>query len=382
MAGKPMRIMLLVNEFPPERIAGTAMATRALAENLAAKGHRVLVLVTTSCPDEKRHLIAPGDYELVWTKPRPWRGTGFLWRLWHAWREARRFRPQIIQGQAVSCGLLAGAIGRSLGIPSLCYAQGYDVYQSTPLQQRTEIRWGCGWPDACFAVTRHLAAEIQRVTGIADVQVLPHAFALPEDVPERSAARELCGIGPAERAVFCVGRLETFKGHDVLLDAWPGFVAAHPEARLYIAGSGSRLEMLKKQAMDMKLDASLRFVGYLSAVQVHQWMSAADLFVLPSRSEPFGIVLLEAMAHGLPVVASDVGGIPEVVPEIGDVRLVPADEPDALQAAMRAVCDTAFASSEQNRQHAMRFEWGFQVGRFEAIYGKLIEETMGGENHA
>lgn len=371
MLHKSMRIMLLVNEFPPEKIAGTAMATKALAEHLAARGHRVLVVVTTSCPEAKRHLIAAGDYELAWMQLRPLRGTGLFWRVFQAWRLARRFKPQIIQGQAVSCGLLAAMVGWLMHVPSICYAQGYDVYQSTSWQQRTEIRWGCLWPDRLLAVTGHLAGEIRWVTGATDVQLLPHAFAMPAQHVSRKQARALCGIKANERLVFCVGRLETFKGHDVLLDAWPGVLEQHPDARLCIAGSGSLLSGLQQQVSRLGMESSVQFAGHLSESMIHQWMEAADLFVLPSRSEPFGIVLLEAMAHGLPVVANRVGGIPEVVPEQGDVQLLLPDDAAGLTQAMLSVFSRGFASSERNRQHAMQFEWGLQVERFESVYESL-----------
>jgi len=373
MPGKSMRITLLVNEFPPEKIAGTAMATKALAERLAASGHRVLVVVTTACPEAKRHLIAAGDYELAWMRPRPLRGTGLLWRVFQAWRLARRFRPQIIQGQAVSCGLLAAMVGRLMHVPGICYAQGYDVYQATPWQQRTEIRWGCLWPDRLLAVTGHLAEEIRRMSGAQEVQLMPHAFAMPAQQVSRDQARVLCGIQEKERLVFCVGRLERFKGHDVLLDAWQGFSAKYPDARLCIAGSGSLLADLQQQVGRLGMESSVQFAGHLSESMIHQWMEAADLFVLPSRSEPFGIVLLEAMAHGLPVIASRVGGIPEVVPEQGDVQLLPPDDAAGLAQAMSQVFSGGFASSERNRQHAMQFEWGLQVGRFESVYESLLK---------
>lgn len=372
MHEKAMRIMLLVNEFPPEKIAGTGMATRALAEKLAARGHRILVVVTTPCPAEKQHMIALGDYELVWMHPRPLRGAGFLWRVWQALKEARRFRPQIVQGQAVSCGLIAAVVGRLLHVPSICYAQGYDVYESGPWQRRTEIRWGCRWPDSLLAVTRHLAEEIRGIADVDDVQLMPHAFSMPTDVPGRDEARSLCGMSNGERLVFCVGRLELFKGHDVLLDAWCDVASQHPGAMLAIAGSGSRLDDLQAQARNLDIAQSVRFVGHLSAAEVHQWMSAADMFVLPSRSEPFGIVLLEAMAHGLPVVASNVGGVPEVVPGDGEVRLVTADHVTALRDAMLETLSADFKAAESNRQYAMQFEWDLHVVRFETLYQQLL----------
>jgi len=367
-----LRIMLLVNEFPPEKVAGTAMATRALAENLSARGHAVCVVVTTACPEEKLHLVESGAYELVWMRPRPFRGSGFAWRVWQALREARRFRPQVIQGQAVSCGLLAAMVGRVMHVPSICYAQGYDVYQASPLQRLTEIRWGCLWPDRLLAVTRHLADSIRLATGVSTALFMPHAFTLPAHLPGREAARSRCGMVEGERWVMNIGRLETFKGHDVLLEAWADVVVRHPEARLAIAGSGSCLDSLQRQVREGGLEASVCFLGHLTAIEVHQWMAASDLFVLPSRSEPFGIVLLEAMAHGLPVVASRVGGVPEVLPEAGHVQLVASENVRALSSAMASVLDADFASSEINRQHAMGFEWYQQVRKFESLYFQLV----------
>jgi glycosyltransferase involved in cell wall biosynthesis len=201
---------------------------------------------------------------------------------------------------------------------------------------------------------------------------MPHAFSLPSQDYGRDAARQMCSIAMGERLVFCVGRLEIFKGHDVLLDAWVDVVRNHPEKRLVIAGSGSCLENLQQQAATLGIEKSVLFIGHLSAPEVHQWMAAADLFVLPSRSEPFGIVLLEAMAHGLPVVASNVGGIPEVVPTGRDVRLVAPNNINELSVAMQEMGERDFSFSQSNRLHAMQFAWDLQVERFESVYVSLL----------
>jgi len=369
-----MRIMLVVNEFPPEKIAGTAMATQALAEHLAVRGHQVLVVVTTSCPKHVRNQIIAKDYTLIWLKPRPFRGLGWLWRFWQTWSAGKRFSPQIIQGQAVSCGLIAAVVGRLLHVPSLCYAQGYDVYQATWLQQKTEIRWGCAWPNQLLAVTDDLAASIQRVVDVPNVIILPHAFEFPEEKKTRQEIRQQYGLQASATLVLSVGRLETFKGHDVLLLAWQHILLKKPSAKLWIAGIGGQLESLQKLVVRLGIQDSVTFLGYLSKDGVHQVMQASDLFVLPSRSEPFGIVLLEAMAHGLPVVASDVGGIPEVLPKQGDALLVPADDAEALTNAMlKSIDRELLEGSVVNREHAMAFEWRNQVKRFESIYLNMIE---------
>jgi len=162
-----------------------------------------------------------------------------------------------------------------------------------------------------------------------------------------------------------VARLEDFKGHDVLLKAWQGCLLTCSEAQLWIVGTGSLQTYLENMVIKLGLQKNVRFFGFLPQQDVHQMMGAVDVFVLPSREEPFGIVLLEAMAQGLPVVASNIGGIPEVVPENEDVQLVLPDDINALKKAVQ--------KWSGKKGDAMRFEWRQQVKRFESIYRQLLE---------
>ncbi|WP_038248862.1 glycosyltransferase family 4 protein [Ghiorsea bivora] len=369
-----MRVMLVVNEFPPEKIAGTAMATKALAEHLSGRGHNVCVLVTTPCPPEKQQAIAAHDYQLVWCKKIPLRGLGWLWRLMQTLQHAKAFQPDVIQGQAVSCGLLAGVAGRVFGVASICYAQGYDVYQASWWQKKTEIRWGCRLPTRCLAVTQNLKQAILDIVDVP-VSLMPHAFTLPALSQSRAQLRQQYGLQDDAKLVLNVARLEDFKGQDVLLKAWVAIVAENPKAKLWIAGIGSLEKTLKQIVVTLGLQENVKFLGFVSQAQVHALMEAADLFVLPSREEPFGIVLLEAMAHGLPIVASKVGGIPEVLPSNDDVALVAADDVRALTQAMlimlanNRLCD-------DNRVYALDFSWDKQVQRFEGLYTSLLERKQ------
>ena len=367
-----MKIMLIVNEFPPEKIAGTAMATQALAEHLSGRGHDVCVLVTTPCPPEKQHAIAEHDYQLLWLKKRPLRGLGWLWRMVQTLKHTKTFQPDVIQGQAVSCGLIAGVVGRVLRIPSICYAQGYDVYQASWWQKKTEIRWGCSLPTRCLAVTQNLKQAILDIVDVP-VSIMPHAFVLPTLSQSREQLRQQYGLQGDTKLVFNVARLEDFKGQDVLLKAWVDIVAAHPKAQLWIAGTGSLETSLKNMVVTLGLQDNVKFLGFVPQAEVHALMEAADLFVLPSREEPFGIVLLEAMAHSLPVVASKVGGIPEVLPNHDDVALVAADDVQALAQAMQeALANNRLC--DDNRVHALDFSWDKQVQRFETLYADILEE--------
>jgi len=124
--------------------------------------------------------------------------------------------------------------------------------------------------------------------------------------------------------------------------------------------------------LELGMGHSVSFLGRLSPQEVAECMAAADLFVLPSFSEPFGIVLLEAMSQGRAIVASRVDGIPEVVPDDGDAWLVEAGDADALSIQLNHFLDAPVSYSEKNREWAMQFSWDRLVLRFEALYRELV----------
>jgi glycosyltransferase involved in cell wall biosynthesis len=144
-------------------------------------------------------------------------------------------------------------------------------------------------------------------------------------------AADLAGEGPL---VGTLARLVPQKGLDVLLEA---FARIPPPARLVIAGSGPLREALQARAARPDLAGRVRLLG--PRADAAAVMAALDLFVLPSRWEGFGLVLLEAMAAGRPIVASRVSAIPEVVQDGTTALLVPPDDPAALAGAMRALLD-------------------------------------------
>ena len=366
-----LRIMLVVNEYPPQKIAGTAMATQALAGALVKRGHNVHVVVTTACPIDYQEEKQQG-LRVSWLSDRPIKGIGIVWRLWHLWQTARKWKPELLQGQAVSCGFLSAIVARLLGVPSITYAQGYDVYQASRWQRLTEVRWGCEWATRLLAVTQHLSSSIGDFSGRKDTLIFPHGFYPISQTPEQLQFRSRLGIKDSDRIVLNVARLESFKGIDSLLTAWSKVTVCSPDAHLLLAGEGSLRKELEAQALELGINDSVKFLGRLSPEEVAGCMAAADLFVLPSLSEPFGIVLLEAMSQGLPVIASRVDGIPEVVPEHGDVCLIEPGNTDVLAIQLQKCLETPLSYSKKNYEWAMRFSWDRLVLRFEALYMELI----------
>src|SRR5947208_9281563 len=135
---------------------------------------------------------------------------------------------------------------------------------------------------------------------------------------------------PGERLVLLVGRLVYEKGFQIALEALPGLVERLGNVRFIVAGSGTAEHELREQARALGLDAHGTFLGWIGDDVLHSLYRIADLTVVPSIYEPFGLVALEAMASGCPCLVADTGGLREVVPhEEAGLRFRTRD-PDAL----------------------------------------------------
>lgn len=203
-----------------------------------------------------------------------------------------------------------------------------------------------GW--ARLLALRHRAAAFVAVSGpIRDelegagvppslVRTIPNGvdtrrFAPPEPA-ERRRLRRALGLPPVPAVVYA-GRLAPEKGVDVLLDGWAAARARGLLGTLVLVGEGPEREALERRARDHGILGAVRFVG--AAADVSPWLAAADAFVLPSRTEGLSVALLEAMATGLPVVATDVGGTRDAAG--GAAVLVPPGDPAALAQALELV---------------------------------------------
>ena len=168
--------------------------------------------------------------------------------------------------------------------------------------------------------------------------------------------------------VGVVARLEAEKGHRTLIDAWPLVLAVHPEAWLLVVGEGSERDSLEAQAASLGISGRVVFTGRREDVPAVT--AALDIAVLPSYREAQGLSVLEAMALGRPVVASDVGGIPEMIENGISGLLVPPN--DALaDAIIRLLSDHPYADMIARRGHDVvhdRFCIELMVNAIENLY--------------
>jgi glycosyltransferase involved in cell wall biosynthesis len=186
--------------------------------------------------------------------------------------------------------------------------------------------------------------------------------------------RDELGISPAAPLAGTVGSLTPKKSHETLLRAARVARQRLPGLRVAVVGQGPLAGVLRRTAAELAIDDAVAFVGYREdAARV---ASAFDVFVLSSRHEGLPVALLEAMAAGRPVVATRVGGVPEVVRHGGEGILVPPGDPDALAAAMVTVLADANLRArlgEAARRRAADFDIRRTVRRHEEVYARLLE---------
>ncbi|MEZ4769112.1 MAG: glycosyltransferase family 4 protein [Caldilineales bacterium] len=176
----------------------------------------------------------------------------------------------------------------------------------------------CRRADHLITCSGAMKKEVERYFGVAPahVTVIPNGIDGSRFVALRQAdLREFRAryAGPHQQIVFNVGRLVYEKGADLLVEAIPLLLADHPDTRFVIAGRGPMLPRLQNRVAELEIEASVMFTGFMDDDDRDRLYVVADCCVFPSRYEPFGIVALEAMAAGTPVIVTDVGGLGTVV---------------------------------------------------------------------
>ena len=195
------------------------------------------------------------------------------------------------------------------------------------------------------------------------VKVIPIGIGALEPTVNRTGSRKRVGdaFGIGESDIVCVtsGRFVEQKGHRYLIEAAVTIVEAHPGVRFLWFGDGPLEAPLKSQIEGSGLSTHFILAGMRD--NVDEFLAGCDLMVHPSIEEPFGIAILEGMRAGLPVVASRVGGIPEVVAEDRTARLVPHADPKALASAVSGMVSDAGARIEFGKAGQFRWRESFRL---------------------
>ena len=360
-----MKIVHLTSTFPRQRGGPGGSFLEDLAEAQAAAGHEVTVVAPHDADlplsDEwgsvhvRRFRYAPDRWETLAYRggllgtARGLRGIVlvpvFLWGMFNgALAAARDEKPDIIHAHWWLPGGLASAFAaRRLGVPLVVTCHGSDVaLAGRSFLARRVCRWVLRRATAVGTVSEALKAQVKRVARV-DATVLRMPVELPAEAPGkggfnpyavRLVTPEAGFSGSRPVNVVATGRLSPEKGFDVLIEA----LALAPEVHLELIGDGPELEKLQNCGKRLDLDSRLRFSGALPRQEYLSRLAQADAVVVPSRTEGLGLVAVEALAVGRPVIASSVGGLPEVLGVAAAEKsavLVPSEDPEALAAALR-----------------------------------------------
>lgn len=229
----------------------------------------------------------------------------------------------------------------------------------------------------CHAVSRDLCNHYERQSR-KDCVLIPNGVNMnhhhPISLEDRRNVRKRFGIEDDALVVSTVGRLEPKAGIPELIKAFALFRKSNERARLVVVGDGSLRYVLEKQVQDAGLTESVYFLGGQSYADVGPIVASSDIFARTPRSEGFGIVFIEAMAAGIPVIGTSVGGIPDFIKDGKTGLLVPPEDPDAtVQALQQLVTDDDLYA--QLRSNALllierEYNWDSIAKKIGMLYNK------------
>jgi glycogen(starch) synthase len=389
-----MRVLILSWEYPPVVEGGLARHVRKLCEQLARDGVEVHVLTRGGGrlgADEERHGVQVHRVR----EPDFPKDDLDAFIAWVEHMNADMHSAGAELGDALDFDLVhshdwlvadaSRRLSRAFGVPWLVtvHATEYGRHQGwvdkhpqshIHAVERRMVRGA----DRVITCSHYMRGHVADVFGIAPgrVKVIPNGID-PTDlqpIPDLPRLRATFAA-PGEKLVLMVGRLVYEKGFHLALDAMPRLIERLGNVRFLVAGSGTAEGELKAQAKRLGLMEHGSFVGWTGDEVLHSYYRIADLCVVPSLYEPFGLVALEAMASGCPTIVADTGGLREVVPggrRVG-LRFRARDSRSLARMAEQLLADDELRDRlvAEASEHVLRFDWADVARQTAEVYADL-----------
>jgi glycosyltransferase involved in cell wall biosynthesis len=300
--------------------------------------------------------------------------------MFQTWRRLQRLRPALLHLHHVwpASDRYLPSLAEAAGVPHLVLTE-HIVGQPHSAGQKMLKRRELARADSVTAVCGAVAESLVHDYGVPRerVRVVPNGADPPDEAAEHPAARRLRASlsASAMRPLWvCAARLEEQKGHAVLLEALAAARRRGLDFVVALAGDGSLRASLERRAAELGLTDCVRFLGMVE--EIGPLLAAADAVLMPSRWEGLPLTLLEALARARPVVASAVGGIPEVIEDRVSGRLVPPGDVAALAEALEWLHRRADLAAALGREGAARvrerYTWERVVESFEEVYDEVL----------
>jgi glycogen(starch) synthase len=384
-----MRVLILSWEYPPLIEGGLARHVRKLSENLAAQGVEVHVLTRgheESPQEEERHGVV---VHRVREPDRPRELAEFVTWVEHMNADmlaagvelGDRFSYDVVHGHDWLVAVAGDHLANRFRCPLVVtiHATEYGRHQGwVDKHPQSHIhgveRWMANRADRVVTCSAYMRAHVADIYGLEEdpIAVIPNGID-PTDLVPVADLDELRArfAQPDERLVVLVGRLVYEKGFQLALEALPGLIERLGDVRFIVAGSGTHEQELRAQARALGLDGHGTFLGWIGDDVLHSLYRIADLCVVPSIYEPFGLVALEAMASGCPCLVADTGGLREVVPneEVG-LRFRARDPESLGRMAERILTDAPLRERliAEAGEHVLTFDWSDVAEQAAAVY--------------
>jgi glycogen(starch) synthase len=359
-----MKILMLSWEYPPVVIGGLGRHVHHLATELAMAGHEVVVLSRRpTATDPHSHPTTDDMVEgvrVIAAAEDPHEFTfGIDMMAWtlamgHAMVRAglglADWRPDVVHAHDWLVAHPAVALAQSFDVPLVSTIHATEagrhsgwVSGSVSRQVHALESWLVRESDSLIACSASMRDEISALFGpeLENISVIRNGI----DTQGWPFAARRQHSGPAELLYF--GRLEYEKGIHDAIAALPRIRRTHPGTTLTIAGDGTQLDFLKEQARKHRVSKATNFVGRVDHSQLLSLLHRADVAVLPSHYEPFGIVALESAAAGAPLVTSNAGGLGEAVIDGVTGLSHPPNDVAALAAAVRVALNAPAAAAQR-----------------------------------
>ncbi len=407
--GIPLRIICPTYWYPQHASDTQATYVHDINRHLVRRGHSVTV-VTPGDPSLSREdtfdgvrivrfpLNLPADltYGRVAQSRVSWLGrfarvavmANYLEAQYRAiMAEAREGEADVVHAHwAIPTGPAAVLAARKLGIPSIITMHGGDVYVNpeqgydfpTRWYVRPALRWTLRHAGALTAITEDCRQHALRAGAPAQhIRLVFNGTDLRRFSPEKNGDPSDPQFGP--HMIFACRQLFPRKGIRFLLEAAAQLKPRFPDLKVVLAGDGFERPQLARLAADLGIGQDVTFLGWVTNVDLPPYYRAAAVSVIPSLEEGFGIPAAEAMGCEVAVVASDAGGLPEVVEHGVTGLVVPRGDSSALAAAISSLLDDPErrrTMGRAGRARALRlFDWDRSAEQFEQLYREVAART-------